>query len=88
VFERQVAASGTVLEAAIRFPDHHRYHGQDLHWTLEQADRLGADQIVTTEKDWVKLVRLGPPPGRFVVARLSLEFTGGDPLDHIKKAAE
>jgi tetraacyldisaccharide 4'-kinase len=87
-FESQVAATGTGLTAAIRFPDHHRYRGQDVRWALEQADRLGAGQIVTTEKDWAKLVHFGPPPGRFVVAKLSLEFIGGDPLDYIKKAAD
>jgi tetraacyldisaccharide 4'-kinase len=87
-FERQVSASGNELAAAIRFPDHHQYTGRDVRWALEQAGRRGADRIVTTEKDWVKLVHLGPPPGRFAVARLSLEFVDGNPLEHIKKAAE
>jgi tetraacyldisaccharide 4'-kinase len=87
-FERQVASAGAVVAASIRFPDHHRYTGGDVAWILEQARARGADTVVTTEKDWVKLARFDPPPGRFGVARLSLEFVGGNPLDHIKKAAE
>jgi tetraacyldisaccharide 4'-kinase len=87
-FERQVASAGAVVAASIRFPDHHDYTGGDVAWILEQVRERGADTIVTTEKDWVKLARFDPPPGRFGVARLSLEFVGGHPLDHIKKAAE
>jgi tetraacyldisaccharide 4'-kinase len=87
-FERQLAAAGAVVTAAIRFPDHHRYGDGDVAWILEQAQARGVDAVVTTEKDWVKLARFGPPPGRFDVARLSLEFVGGNPLETIKKAAE
>jgi tetraacyldisaccharide 4'-kinase len=87
-FERQVADAGARLEAAFRFPDHHRYSPNDVEWIVGEANSRGIETVVTTEKDWVKLRALGPPEGVFVVARLALEFFGGDPIDLIKKAAE
>ncbi|HLL90892.1 MAG TPA: tetraacyldisaccharide 4'-kinase, partial [Tepidisphaeraceae bacterium] len=36
------------------FPDHHRYTRDDWAAVLRDAERAGADVIVTTEKDWVK----------------------------------
>jgi tetraacyldisaccharide 4'-kinase len=87
-FEAQVAANGLPVALALRFPDHHSYTRRDLEWILSRSDRGGAGKIVTTEKDWVKLSDLDPPPDRFVIARLDLETTGIDPVDVIKKAAE
>jgi tetraacyldisaccharide-1-P 4'-kinase len=87
-FERQVAASGVRVGASFRFPDHHRYTARDVEWVVREADARGIALVLTTEKDWVKLSALAPPGGRFGVARLSLEFIGGHPLDIIEKAAE
>jgi tetraacyldisaccharide 4'-kinase len=87
-FERQITDAGAVVEVSFRFPDHHRYTGRDVAWILEQSESRGVDVVLTTEKDWAKLSRLDPPQGRFGIARLSLEFIDGNPLDYIKKAAE
>ena len=38
------------------FPDHHRYTAKDLEWILARSK--GADWIVTTQKDMVKLAHL------------------------------
>lgn len=37
------------------FPDHHAYSPKDLHGVMKKAENLGADMIVTTEKDAVKI---------------------------------
>jgi tetraacyldisaccharide 4'-kinase len=37
------------------FPDHHVYSTDDIRSVRSQADSLGADVLVTTQKDWVKL---------------------------------
>jgi tetraacyldisaccharide 4'-kinase len=86
-FERALSRAGTAVSASFRFPDHHPYTDRDLQWVLDVARTRGVGRVLTTEKDWVKLSRLGPPPGRFDVVRLSLEFIDGDPLDRMKKAA-
>jgi tetraacyldisaccharide 4'-kinase len=48
------------------FADHHDYSAQDLATLRAQAAAAGADVLVTTEKDWAKVVALpgardGPP---------------------------
>jgi len=37
------------------YPDHHRYGPDDVEAILAAAHRHGADAVVTTRKDWVKL---------------------------------
>jgi tetraacyldisaccharide 4'-kinase len=39
----------------IEFKDHYRYKGADLMRVRQRAREIGADLILTTEKDWVKL---------------------------------
>jgi tetraacyldisaccharide 4'-kinase len=87
-FERQVSAGLSGIAASFRFPDHYRYDRRDMEWILGEADRRGIGQLVTTEKDWVKLSELDPPLGRFSVARLELGLFGADPVPQIQKAAD
>lgn len=37
------------------FPDHHHYTAADLHLLQQQAERAGADVLLTTQKDLVKI---------------------------------
>lgn len=39
----------------MRFADHHRYRPRDLQAIQRQASAYGADIVLTTRKDWVKL---------------------------------
>lgn len=55
-------ASGLRLAARMVFPDHHRYTAPDLDRVQASALAAGADAIVTTEKDHI---RLGPLSARF-----------------------
>ena len=43
---------------SFRFPDHHEYTLEEIQDAVTQAVRQGAEAIVTTEKDAVKLPRL------------------------------
>jgi len=55
-FFRQVESEGgkeLVLKRA--FPDHHSYSQKDISMVVDEAKRLGARSLVTTEKDAVKL---------------------------------
>jgi len=51
-------AAGLRLAARIAFPDHHRYTARDLDRVLASARAAGAEAILTTEKDRVRLGRL------------------------------
>ncbi len=43
------------------FPDHYAYRQKDVEWIWEKAAAIGADCIITTQKDAVKIVRLRIP---------------------------
>lgn len=59
------------------FADHHAYTEADLNGLLRQANSVGAELLVTTAKDAIKISRL-PMPGEFMnrlrVARLVTEI--------------
>ncbi|MCL1785914.1 MAG: tetraacyldisaccharide 4'-kinase [Alphaproteobacteria bacterium] len=47
--------AGMEIVGAESFPDHHMYSARDMEKIIRNAGDLGADYIVTTEKDWVRL---------------------------------
>jgi tetraacyldisaccharide 4'-kinase len=54
-FERDVAAAGVAVAGRAFFRDHHRFRERELASVAEQARLGGADAIVTTAKDAVRL---------------------------------
>lgn len=52
-FFEMLRSSGVMLAGTQSYPDHHRYTQQDV--TSIKAAAAGADEIVTTEKDAVKI---------------------------------
>jgi tetraacyldisaccharide-1-P 4'-kinase len=66
-----------VVGEVVVFPDHHWYSRADLQ-SLE-ARAAGADALVTTEKDWVRLRgHLGAGPPLYVVSVALRLLTGAD----------
>jgi tetraacyldisaccharide 4'-kinase len=66
------------------FPDHHSYSADDVRSLERWAAEVGADFVLTTQKDLVKLRAglLGPVPLRAL--RIGLELTaGGDIMDDV-----
>jgi tetraacyldisaccharide 4'-kinase len=62
------------------FIDHHAYTPADLHAVQEAARKGGADVLITTEKDWVKLAELPRASGGLPIWRLDIaaSFLDGD----------
>lgn len=54
-FERTLAETGAVVAGAERYPDHYLYTQEDVARIENKAKVCGAELIVTTEKDGVKL---------------------------------
>ena len=50
-----LAAHGATVRDLVAFPDHHAYEPRDLVAILGRARAVGADLLVTTEKDGVRL---------------------------------
>jgi tetraacyldisaccharide 4'-kinase len=57
-FENTLISMGAICTSSIRYPDHHKYTLEDMHYIMQQALKYQVDYIVTTEKDAVKI-----PPG-------------------------
>jgi len=65
-----------IPEKFITFPDHHNYSPTDLAKIRLTADQRGAELIITTEKDWVKLAGRSELDGRWRFLQVSVQ-----PLD-------
>ncbi|MEG6585072.1 tetraacyldisaccharide 4'-kinase [Dendrosporobacter sp. 1207_IL3150] len=54
-FEQTITDLGPRVVDSIRFPDHHDYTMAEMHAIMQSAVEKGADALVTTEKDAVKI---------------------------------
>jgi tetraacyldisaccharide 4'-kinase len=76
-FRRTLDELGAAPVELLTFGDHHWYTGADLRGLCERGRALGVDALVTTEKDWVRLLRLGPPALPLWVVSVRLEILAG-----------
>jgi tetraacyldisaccharide 4'-kinase len=78
-FADTLDGAGIRRVALAEFPDHHWFTPADLHELARDARAAGAQGLITTEKDWVRLRDLPSPPLPLWVlpVRLVLE-TGQD----------
>lgn len=73
-FEDTVKGLGAIVVEHMKFPDHHDYRKKDIDKVLSAFDGKRFDFIVTTEKDIVKLNRLGLSIGSYRVLTLTVEM--------------
>lgn len=71
-FFDSLSRCGVEVCARIPFPDHHRYSSPDLERVIEAASSSGAELIVTTAKDAVRLPPAFQPA--VLVADMQLDF--------------
>lgn len=75
-----IEASGGIVVHDVPVRDHAAYDGARVEAIAAAAEAAGAESIVTTLKDWVKIVRhadrLGPMP--VLVPTLEIEFLAGE----------
>jgi tetraacyldisaccharide 4'-kinase len=76
-FARTVAEVGATALDVVTFGDHHWYSPADLAALVGRARALGADALVTTEKDWARLLRQRLPAMPLRVVSVRLELRGG-----------
>jgi len=85
-FERTVTNFKPCLVGHVRFSDHHRYRRSDIDRILKMGEMLHADFIVTTEKDFVKVVEWTQEYPMLYYLLISVKITGGTGLDTSKLA--
>lgn len=76
--ERSLNRLGARLAGRMRFPDHHPYTGRDVDLIERRARDLNARAVVTTEKDAVRLRRIGTRSVPFLVLKVRIEITSGE----------
>ncbi len=76
-FFDDLRASGCTLAGTMAFRDHHSYSRADVDRVVAAAHQAGAAVILTTEKDYVRLLRWRPFAMRIERATLTME---PDPL--------
>lgn len=80
-FFRDLRASRWNVAQTIGFRDHHRYSSHEVAHLMNEAGRLAAARIVTTEKDLVRLLPFRPFRVPVVSVPMTLE---PHPLDHFR----
>ena len=70
---------GAEVVATEFFDDHHRFDATDAHQLALRADKINADCMVTTEKDWVKIKGLAEEPAtRLYWLKIEMVLTEGE----------
>lgn len=69
---------GVAVEDFVPFADHYWYSLSDVAALAARARMSGAEALMTTEKDWVRLRRLAPPPMPLYIVSVTLALTSGE----------
>ena len=76
-FEEFLIGFGAEIIHAARYADHHRYTEQQILDFVKQAKAAGAEMIVTTEKDAVRIPRLVREDIPFYFLRVEIDILSG-----------
>jgi len=76
-FENSLESLGATLAERVRFADHHRFSQQEIIDVVNRAGELGADAILTTEKDAVRMTRLDRCDVPIYYLRVDIEILSG-----------
>jgi tetraacyldisaccharide 4'-kinase len=73
-FEKTLWRLGARVAQSLRFKDHHRYAAGDVEKIKAAAQRCGADCVVSTEKDGVRLALVPTAPKDMLLLEVELEL--------------
>ena len=76
-FENSLRHLGAKVVWCERYADHHRYDASEILYALNRTADMGADALVTTEKDAVRFPRLETSPVRCLYLRIAIEILSG-----------
>jgi tetraacyldisaccharide 4'-kinase len=78
-FEADLAATGVRLAGVRRFADHHAYRAREMESIADAARACGAEVLMTTEKDMVRIPAMPEAPPLYALA-LAVSFAGDGDL--------
>lgn len=76
-FENSLRHLGAKVVWCDRYADHHRYDSSEILYALNRTADMGADALVTTEKDAVRFPRFETSPVRCLYLRIAIEILAG-----------
>lgn len=76
-FENSLRHLGAKVIWCERYADHHRYASSEILYALNRTADMGADALVTTEKDAVRFPRLETSPVKCLYLRIAIEILNG-----------
>ena len=76
-FENSLRHLGAKVVWCERYADHHRYESDEILYALNRSADMGADALVTTEKDAVRFPRFETSPVKCLYLRISIEILKG-----------
>ena len=76
-FENSLRHAGARVVWCERYADHHRYESSEILYALNRTADMGADALVTTEKDAVRFPRFETSPVRCLYLRIAIEILKG-----------
>ena len=83
-FENSLRHLGAKVVWCERYADHHRYDASEILYALNRTADMGADALVTTEKDAVRFPRFETVPVRCLYLRIAIEIlAGGENFEEI-----
>ena len=76
-FENSLRHLGAKVVWCERYADHHRYDSSEILYALNRTADMGADALVTTEKDAVRFPRFETSPVKCLYMRIAIEILKG-----------
>ena len=76
-FENSLRHLGAKVVWCERYADHHRYDSSEILYALNRSADMGADALITTEKDAVRFPRFETSPVRCLYLRIAIEILAG-----------
>ena len=76
-FENSLRHMGAKVVWCERYADHHRYDPSEILYALNRTADMGADALVTTEKDAVRFPRFETTPVKCLYLRIAIEMLSG-----------
>ena len=76
-FEDSLRRLGSKVVWCERYADHHRYDASEVLYAVNRTADMGADALVTTEKDAVRFPRFETAPVKCLYLRIAIEILSG-----------
>ena len=73
-FLKTVSGLGGSVAGFLEFPDHHRYSDNDLNHIWNRAKALKVQSVITTEKDYMNILKQIPPGLPLLVLGITISF--------------